>query len=76
MRLIAPEKSYATLWHELVHRYETKLPHDMTPGGRRMAATVLTVMAPIGCGVRSAQIAGTFGIINGVIYACRNQKWY
>jgi CRP-like cAMP-binding protein len=76
LKLQQPHVSYAAHWEKLYSRYLEYVPPTITTlHHRRWIAQTMCVVFPIGVLRRSIQIGGTFTIINGTAYACRNQDW-
>jgi CRP-like cAMP-binding protein len=76
LKLQHPHVSYSDHWKKLYGRYLDFVPPTVTSESQRRAvAQVLCVLFPLGVVRRSIQIGGTFIIINGTIYACRDKKW-
>jgi len=69
LKLLQPHKSYAEHFGGLVEDSAARLPSDLgLPRlGRWALAAAAAVMIPKGVTIRSAQIAGSFAIINGTI---------
>lgn len=73
MKLFYPNKSYGVLWKEFYMRSMFMVPSWIP--WKNTAAQFMCVVFPIGVVRRSIQIGGTFIIINGTIFACRNKPW-
>ncbi|CAM9114610.1 unnamed protein product [Sphacelaria rigidula] len=70
LKLLQPELSYREIFTAMVDANVSRTPREWLPGARRAVATVLTVVLPKGCLIRTAQICGSFMIINGTINMC------
>ena len=75
-KLVEPNRSYPELWADVWKASLWQVPDHLPKESRRFVAQLYAIAFPIGCLRRSAQIAGTFVIINGTIYVTRNQPWY
>eukprot|EP00953_Heterococcus_sp_UTEX-ZZ885_P041678 21245-Heterococcus_DN1.PRE.1 len=58
----------------MVHENVPRTPAAWLPGARRLGAALLTVFMPKGCLIRTAQICGSFIIINGTISVMTEHK--
>jgi len=69
LKLLQPHKSYAEHFGSLVAESAARVPSGLgvPRSGRWAAAAAMTVLVPKGVTIRSAQIAGSFAIINGTI---------
>jgi len=68
MKLLTPHKSYSTLWRQIVSDNLPRVPNHWSPSAARAGATFLSIFAPQGAAIRTAQIMGSFVIINGTIH--------
>lgn len=69
LKLLTPSASYVTHFSALVDKSEERLTNIMKEGPmRRTAATVMAVLAPRGLMVRTAQIVGSYVVLNGTIH--------
>ena len=75
-KLVEPNRTYAELWADVWKASLRQVPSHFPKESKPFFAQLYAVAFPIGCVRRSAQIAGTFVIINGTIYLTRNQQWY
>ncbi len=75
MKLLDPKRTYGELWNTLWVRSLPRVPAAVPEASRNLAAQVLTVIAPIGALRRCTQIAGSFVIINGLVYTWRDKPW-
>ena len=69
LKLLEPKKSYAEHFGKLVEDSAARVPSGLglNRSGRWAMAAAATVLVPKGVTIRSAQIAGSFAIINGTI---------
>ncbi|CAM9244678.1 unnamed protein product [Phaeothamnion confervicola] len=67
LKLVQPHRSYLDIVGEMVESNVKRTPKDWVPGARRLGASLLTFLLPRGCLIRTAQICGSFMIINGTI---------
>eukprot|EP00051_Salpingoeca_urceolata_P009329 m.113644 g.113644 ORF g.113644 m.113644 type:complete len:455 (-) comp16254_c5_seq1:170-1534(-) len=65
MKLMTPSKSYGRIFREFAQKSADRLPPTF-PARARVGA-VLAVVAPVGVHVRTAQVVGSFVILNGFI---------
>lgn len=54
--LFQPELSYREIFTAMVDANVSRTPREWLPGARRAVATVLTVVLPKGCLIRTAQV--------------------
>jgi len=67
MKLLQPHLSYAAHFQALVKQAEAHVPVGIPAGGpRRTFAMLRTIFWPIGVGIRSTQIIGSFVLLNGI----------
>eukprot|EP00048_Salpingoeca_helianthica_P016958 m.235034 g.235034 ORF g.235034 m.235034 type:complete len:422 (-) comp19867_c0_seq1:138-1403(-) len=69
MKLMSPTRSYGQLFREFAARSETRLPAAVPVAARPFAASLLSVLAPVGVHIRTTQIVGSFALLNGFIAA-------
>ena len=67
LKLLQPSLSYSQHMGNLIDEAAHRVPSSLPPAARWSAAAALAVFVPKGVTIRSAQIAGSFAIINGVI---------
>lgn len=70
LKLMQPQKSYSTLFWEYAKKSEGMMGTPKTPG----ASAFMSIVFPRGCLVRTAQIVGSFIILNGSIFALKDVK--
>lgn len=76
MKLMDPTQSYKQLWNTLWNRSLPRVPSWIEDQMARDAvARLMTVAMPLGGTRRSCQIAGSFIVINGLIYRWREMPW-
>mmetsp|Transcript_52934 Transcript_52934/g.123707 ORF Transcript_52934/g.123707 Transcript_52934/m.123707 type:complete len:463 (-) Transcript_52934:122-1510(-) len=68
LKLLTPAQSYAALFGGLVEQKQEALPKGFPEPLRKVAAGVLTVLWPRGLLVRTAQIVGSYVVLNGTIH--------
>lgn len=68
-KLMEPAKSYGQLFQKFVDTSvrESAVPAFLTGRSRAAARVGLAVLFPRGCVIRTAQIVGSFAILNGII---------
>jgi len=74
LKLLKPNLPYPHIIRDMVDENIARTPKDWLPGARRAFASLLTVFLPKGCLIRTAQICGSFIIINGTIATLDNRK--
>jgi len=67
LKLMTPSKSYGEHLDSLVKQSETRIPTTFSPGARRALATAAAILFPRAVVIRTAQIVGSFIILNGTI---------
>ncbi|KAG5184158.1 hypothetical protein JKP88DRAFT_269771 [Tribonema minus] len=67
LRMLKPHLPYSEILRNMVDENVPRTPRAWLPGARRLGAALLTVFMPKGCLIRTAQICGSFIIINGTI---------
>ncbi|CAM9691753.1 unnamed protein product [Ectocarpus fasciculatus] len=70
LKLLQPHLGYREIFTTMVDANLHRTPREFVPEARRTLATVLTFLLPKGCLIRTAQICGSFMIINGTIHMC------
>ncbi|CAM9413534.1 unnamed protein product [Scytosiphon promiscuus] len=70
LKLLQPHLSYGEIFTAMVDGNIHRTPREFVPEARRSLATMLTFLLPKGCLIRTAQICGSFMIINGTIHMC------
>ncbi|CAN0224841.1 unnamed protein product, partial [Laminaria digitata] len=65
-----PHLSYREIFTTMVDGNLHRTSREFLPEARRTLATMLTFLLPKGCLIRTAQICGSFMIINGTIHVC------
>eukprot|EP00937_MAST-01D_sp_MAST-1D-sp2_P002548 g2548.t1 len=78
MKLIRPRESYAGLFAEFAKTMEPAVPRFVPHHQRASAARAVALIAPTGLSIRTAQIVGSFMILNGVINAVKDvdAQWF
>ena len=71
LKLLNPHKSYRELFVSYRDTWERRVPPSSSPW-RRPAVNLLACLFPKGCLVRSAQISGSFILINSTINALKH----
>eukprot|EP01104_Vermistella_antarctica_P018523 TRINITY_DN6897_c0_g1_i1.p1 TRINITY_DN6897_c0_g1~~TRINITY_DN6897_c0_g1_i1.p1 ORF type:complete len:455 (+),score=48.29 TRINITY_DN6897_c0_g1_i1:70-1365(+) len=69
LKLMNPTLSYGHHFHALSREWYGRLPNTMASRPRNVTSYALSLIAPKGLAVRTAQIAGSFMILNGCIGA-------
>jgi hypothetical protein len=69
LKILYPHKSYWEILREYVAKGEERLPQDLSPRMRRVMSAGISLLAPRGLMIRTAQIVGSFIILNGTIHA-------
>jgi len=67
LKLMTPSKTYGQHLGALVAQSESRIPTTFSPGSRRAIATVAAILFPRAVVIRTAQIVGSFVILNGTI---------
>jgi len=67
LKLMTPSKSYGEHLNSLVAQSEQRIPNSFSPGARRALATAAAILFPRAVVIRTAQIVGSFIILNGTI---------
>eukprot|EP00904_Undaria_pinnatifida_P001603 jgi/Undpi1/11443/HiC_scaffold_30.g13740.m1 len=70
LKLLQPHLSYREIFTTMVDGNLHRTSREFLPEARRTLATMLTFLLPKGCLIRTAQICGSFMIINGTIHVC------
>ena len=73
LKLLQPSVTYAGHFSALVNDSLPRIPAELPKTSRWAAAAATAVLFPKGVVIRSAQIAGSFAIINGVINALQKK---
>jgi CRP-like cAMP-binding protein len=71
LKLMTPSKTYSEHLGALVSQSEGRVPQSMSPAARRATATAIAIMFPRAVMIRTAQIVGSFVILNGTINALK-----
>ncbi|CAM9522540.1 unnamed protein product [Discosporangium mesarthrocarpum] len=74
LKLLQPNLSYRSIMSKMIDDNLPRTPKVWLPEVRRMWATMLTYVFPKGCLIRTAQICGSFMIINGTIHMVASPK--
>ncbi|CAM9102663.1 unnamed protein product [Ascophyllum nodosum] len=69
LKLLQPHRSYQEIVRNMVDANLHRVSKDFRPNARRSLAAALTLVLPKGFLIRTAQICGSFMIINGTIHA-------
>lgn len=68
LKLLQPHLTYGEIFTAMVDGNLHRTSREFLPEARRTMATMLTFLMPKGCLIRTAQICGSFMIINGTIH--------
>jgi len=74
LKLMNPHKTYVQHFREYVQKSESRIPANLPLSIRRFSMTVIACLLPKGVHIRTAQIVGSFIILNGSISAM--QRWF
>lgn len=67
LKLMTPSKSYGQHLQALVAQSESRIPTSLSPATRKAVATGAALLFPRAVVIRTAQIVGSFIILNGTI---------
>jgi len=73
LKLMDPSKTYQQHFQAYVKKSEARVPPAVPASLKKPVMTALSILAPAGVHIRTAQIVGSFIILNGTINAM--QKW-
>eukprot|EP00293_Proteomonas_sulcata_P004059 CAMPEP_0184329470 /NCGR_PEP_ID=MMETSP1049-20130417/144169_1 /TAXON_ID=77928 /ORGANISM="Proteomonas sulcata, Strain CCMP704" /LENGTH=364 /DNA_ID=CAMNT_0026651843 /DNA_START=35 /DNA_END=1129 /DNA_ORIENTATION=+ len=71
LKLMTPSKTYWQHLASLVDQSESRVPNSLSPASRRAVATAAAILFPRAVMIRTAQIVGSFIILNGTINALK-----
>uniref|UniRef100_A0A7S0E1Q6 Cyclic nucleotide-binding domain-containing protein n=1 Tax=Hanusia phi TaxID=3032 RepID=A0A7S0E1Q6_9CRYP len=71
LKLMTPSKTYMQHLDSLVSQSESRIPTSFSPGTRKAMATFAAIAFPRAVLIRTAQIVGSFIILNGTINALK-----
>jgi CRP-like cAMP-binding protein len=74
-KLASPHLSYKAIYESVWQRSLPLVPEFIPAEARPTFAKAMSFLLPIGCAYRSAQLCGTFIIINGITYSLRDKDW-